>query len=130
VRPAPALLGVVGVVGAFLGVRALSDATLSTHTEIAADTRIEVVVNVDTNGGEIGQSIDEMVEAQIVICRLEVHSDIVGEIEPLGDDHHFRAVLSPSMDHTDQRQFRGCLEDWIIDHMKLDVVRLTPLDSS
>jgi hypothetical protein len=128
VRPAPALLGVVGVVGGLVGVRALSDATLSIHTDVAADSRIEVVVDVDTNGGEIGQSIDEMVGAQIVTCRLEVQSDVVGEIEPLGNDR-FRAVLRPSMDHTDQRQFRGCLEDWIIDHIKLDVVRLTTLDS-
>jgi hypothetical protein len=128
VKPIPALLGVVGVVGGFVGVRALSDATLSTHTEMAADSRIEVVVDIATNGGEIGQSIDEMVEAQIVTCRLEVHSDVVGDIEAIGNGR-FRATLSPSMDHTDQRQFRGCLEDWIIDHIKLDVVRLTTLDS-
>ena len=127
-KPIPALLGVVGVVGGLLGVRALSDATLSTHTEVDPDSRIEVVVDVDAHGGEIGQSIDEMVEAQIVTCRLEVHSDVVGEIVPLGNDR-FSATLSPSMDHSDQRQFRGCLEDWIIDHVKLEVVRLTTLDS-
>ena len=32
-------------------------------------------------GGEAGQTLDEMVEAQLVACRLEVNSDIVGEIE-------------------------------------------------
>ena len=127
-KPIPALLGVVGVVGGLLGVRALSDATLSTHTEVDPDSRIEVVVDADTHGAEIGQSIDEMVEAHIVTCRLEVHSDVVGEIVPLGNDR-FSATLSPSMDHSDQRQFRGCLEDWIIDHVKLEVVRLTTLDS-
>ena len=127
-KPTSALLGVVGVVGALLGVRALSDATLSTHAEVDLDSRIEVVVDAETNGGEIGQSIDEMVEALIVNCRLEVHSDVVGEIESVGDDR-FRATLSPGMDHTDQRQFRGCLEDWSIDHIRLDVVRLTSLDA-
>ena len=127
-KPAPALLGLVGLVGGLLGVLALRDATLSTHTQMAADSRIEVVVDAETNRGEIGQSIDEIVEAQIVTCRLEVHSDVVGEIESLGNAR-FRATLRPSMDHTDQRQFRGCLEDWIIDHIKLDVVRLTTLDS-
>jgi hypothetical protein len=128
VKPIPALLGVVGVLGGLLGVRALSDATLSTHADVDPGSRIEVVVDVDTHGGEIGQSIDEMVEAQIVTCRLEVHSDVVGDIEPLGNDR-FRATLSPSMDHNDQRQFRGCLEDWIIDHVRLDVMRLTTVDS-
>jgi hypothetical protein len=32
------------------------------------------------------------------------------------------------MDDTDQRQFRGCLEDWSIDHVRTDVERLEPLD--
>ena len=126
-KPIPALLGVVGVVGGLLGVRELSDATLSTHTEVRPNSLIEVVVDAETSGGEVGQSIDEMVEAQIVICRLEVHSDVVGEIESIGNDR-FRATLRPGMDHTDQRQFRGCLEDWLIDHVKLDVVRLTAVE--
>ena len=92
------------------------------------DSEIEVVVDAETNRGEIGQSIDEMVEAQIVTCRLEVHSDVVGEIESLGR-RPLPGHPEPGMDHTDQRQFRGCLEDWIIDHIRLDVVRLTSLDS-
>ena len=126
-RPAPVLLGVVGVIGGLIGVRAVRDATLSTHTPIAADSRIELVVEAETHRGEIGQSIEEIVEAQMVTCRLEVHSDIVGEVEALGNNS-FRAVLSPSMDHTDQRQFRGCLEDWVIDHIRLDVVHLTTIE--
>jgi hypothetical protein len=28
------------------------------------------------------------------------------------------------MDDTNRRQFRGCVEDWIVDHVRLDVVRL------
>jgi hypothetical protein len=68
-----------------------------------------------------------MVEAQLAACRLEVSSDIVGEIEPLGDGRHFHAVLAPSMDETDRRQFRGCLEDWRIDSFQLDVTRLAEL---
>jgi hypothetical protein len=128
-RAAPAVLGFVGVVGGLIGLRSLRDATLSTHTTtIAANSRIELIVDASTHRSEAGQSIDEIVEAQIVACRLEVSSDVVGDIESLGDDR-FRAVLTPSMDHTNQRQFRGCLEDWIIDHVKLDVVSLTTLDS-
>ncbi len=128
-RPGPALLAVVGIVGGLVGLRAVRDATLSTHsTQIAADSRIELVVDVETRDGETGQATDEMAEAQILTCRLEVHSDVVGAIQAHGNDR-FRAVLSPSMDRTDRRQFRGCLEDWIIDHVTLDVVRLAPLDS-
>jgi hypothetical protein len=28
------------------------------------------------------------------------------------------------MDETNRRQFRGCLEDWLVDHIRLDVVSL------
>jgi hypothetical protein len=31
------------------------------------------------------------------------------------------------MDETNRRQFRGCLEDWLIDHVRLDVVTLQDL---
>jgi hypothetical protein len=33
-------------------------------------------------------------------------------------------VLVPALDDSNQRQFRGCLEDWVIDHVKLDVEEL------
>jgi hypothetical protein len=31
------------------------------------------------------------------------------------------------MDETNRRQFRGCLEDWVVDQVRLDVVSLVPL---
>jgi hypothetical protein len=73
---------------------------------------------------------DEMVEAQLVACRLEVNSDIIGEVEPLPTAGYFRAVLQPSMDETNRRQFRGCLEDWKIDQFQLDVIRLAEIESN
>ena len=69
------------------------------------------MVKARVNGGEPGQTLDEMVEAQLVACRLEVSSDIIGEVEPLATHGYYKAVLKPSMDETDRRQFRGCLED-------------------
>ena len=85
------------------------------------DSRIELVVAAHTKGGETNQTLAEMVEAQLLACRLEVASDLVGAIEPVGDDR-FRAVLTPSMDETNRRQFRGCVEDWVIDGVRLDVI--------
>jgi hypothetical protein len=120
------LLAAVGVAIGVVGVVALRDATLSTHQDVAPDSRIEVVVSGRVKGGEQGQSLDEMVEAQIQECRLEVNSDVVGDIEPQGSGR-FRAVLMPSMDQTNRRQFRGCLEDWRIDQFQLDVIRLEEL---
>jgi len=117
-------LATVGVAIGVMAVVALREATLSKHESIPRNSQIEVVVAARVNGGERGQTLDEMVEAQLVACRLEVSSDLVGEIETERDGNHFRAVLQPSMDQTDRRQFRGCLEDWLIDQFQLDVIRL------
>jgi hypothetical protein len=126
VTPGGAALGVVGLAVGGLAVAGLREATLSTHQPVPPDSRIELVLNAATRGGEPGHTLDEMVEAQINTCRLEVSSDVVGEIEPLGDGR-FRAVLAPSMDETDRRQFRGCIGDWQIDHVALGVVSLDEL---
>lgn len=120
-------LGALIAVGiAIVAVVMLRDATLSTHQEVDPDSRIELVLRVRTNSAEAGQTVDEMAEAQLLTCRLEVSSDPVSPLEDLGDGR-FRVVLAPSMDETDRRQFRGCLEDWVIDHVQADVERLEPI---
>ena len=117
------VLVVVGFVIGIVGVLALREATLSTHQPVPRDSRIELVIAANTKGGEPHQTLAEMVEAQVLTCRLEVGSDVVGDIEADEDDR-FRVVLTPSLDETNRRQFRGCIEDWVIDHVRLDVVRL------
>jgi hypothetical protein len=117
------VLALVGVVVGIVAVSALREATLSTHQPVRRDSRIELVVSAHTKGGEETQTLAEMVQAQLLACRLEVESDLVGEIQSEGHNR-FRAVLTPSMDDTNRRQFRGCVEDWIVDHVRLDVVRL------
>jgi hypothetical protein len=121
------VLAAVGLAIGVVAVLALREATLSTHQPIAADSRIEVVVAGRTKGGEAGQTLAEMVQAQLLACRLEVSSDLLGPVEPQGGNR-FRAVLTPSMDETNRRQFRGCLEDWRLDQFQLDVIRLAVLD--
>lgn len=118
---------VVGLGVLVVAVVMLRDATLSTHQQTDPDSRIELVMYVSIKGEEARQTIDEMAEATLLACRLEVSADPVGPIEDLGDGR-FRAILSPSMDETDQRQFRGCLEDWTIDHVRTDVERLEPIE--
>jgi hypothetical protein len=118
-------LGAVGLGAGVVGVLALREATLSTHEQVVGQ-EMEVVVSANTKGGEGGQTLAEMVEAQLLTCRLEVTSDFAGPIEPLGDDR-FRAVLTPALDDTNRRQFRGCVEDFMIDHVQINVVELTDL---
>jgi hypothetical protein len=117
------VLAAVGLGIGIVAVIALREATLSTHDEVVPNRQIEVVVKGHKKNAERGQTIGEMVQAQLLACRLEVSSDLVGPIEPQGDNV-FRAVFAPSMDETDRKQFRGCLRDWRIDQFKMDVIRL------
>jgi hypothetical protein len=119
-RLATAALGVVGLVAGVLAVVALREATMSTHSPVPPDSRVELVVEASSRGGDESQSTAERVDAQVRTCRLEVAADLVGEMEPTGDDR-YRGILAPALDDTDRRQFRGCVEDWVIDNVRLDV---------
>jgi hypothetical protein len=122
ISPLKLLLGAVGLAIGVVAVFALREATLSTHEKVSG-RGTAVVVDAETKGAEKGQTLAEMVEAQLLTCRLEVSSDIRGPIEALGDGR-FRATLEPTLDETNERQFRGCVEDWLIDQVKVDVVDL------
>lgn len=126
IRPAPIALGVIGLALGVVGVLALREATLSTHTADDPDTQVAVVVRARTEDAEPGQSPAEMVEALLLTCRLEVTADVVGPIEDEGDGR-YRAVLQPALDDTDERQMRGCVEDWTIDHLRVDVLGFEPV---
>jgi hypothetical protein len=121
--PARVVLGAIGLAVGVAGVLALREATLSTHEPVEGDA-IELVVSARTEGGEQHQTLPEMVEAQLLTCRLEVTSDLAGPIESLGDGR-FRAVFEPAMDETNRRQFRGCVEDFMIDHVQINVLEIT-----
>jgi hypothetical protein len=123
------LLAAVGAAIAVVGTVALREATLSNHEAVAPDSQIELVVAARTKGGEAGQTLEEMVHAHLLACRLEVSSDLVAPIESQGKGR-FRAVLTPSMDGSNRRQFRGCLEDWLIDHTRIRVIRLAEVAQS
>ena len=125
-RPLAILAGGVGLAIGMLLVLALREATLSTHQPVAQNSQSVLIIDARARGAETTQSLEEIVEAQVQACRLEVNSDVVGEITADGDGH-YRAVLRPAMDETNRRQFRGCLEDWLIDHVRLDVVTLQNL---
>jgi hypothetical protein len=121
--PLRLLLGAVGVAIGIVGILALREATLSTHESVTA-AQTELVMSADTKGGERNQALPEMVEAQLKTCRLEVASDVDGPIESVGEGN-FRAVLVPALDETNRRQFRGCMEDWVIDHVRINVTEMT-----
>jgi hypothetical protein len=123
VKPLHLALGAIGLAIGWFGVLALREATLSTHQR-APGRGVEVVLFAETKGGEPRQTLSEMVEAQLLTCRLEITSDLQGQVESLGEGR-YRAMLAPALDETNKRQFRGCVEDWVIDHVRIDVLELT-----
>lgn len=88
---------------------------------------MELVVEAETHGSEPGQTVAEYTRAKILVCRTEVGlSDPVIDLEPLGDGV-FRTVLQPALDATNRKQLRGCLHDWNVDHLLVEVVSMKDL---
>lgn len=117
-----AALVVLALVGA--GVWQLRSETMSTHVPVAPDSRLAVTLEAESRMSETGQSLREMVTAKFAMCRLEVRAaDPIGPPDA-SDDGRFRFVLQPTLDDTDRVQLRGCLEDWNVDHLLLDVVEM------
>jgi hypothetical protein len=121
-RAGKIVLASVGFVIGVALVVTLREATLSTHEEVEQGSQMELVLSAHAKRPEQGQTVAELVEAQLLTCRLQTKSEIVEPLEPQGDDDEFRAVLAPAMDETDQRQFHGCLQDWLIDRVQVRVV--------
>lgn len=121
-----ALMGSVLVVVVLGGVYLLREATMSTHYATGADTRLVVVVEASSNRAEPGTTLDELAEAQVSTCVLEVSTNRDGEVERVpGTDDRFSFTLRPALDSTDRKQYEGCLEDWSVDHLRLRVVSMT-----
>lgn len=116
-RRAGWLVALLVLVGAIV---ALREATLSTHEAVPFDSTLVLTLRGSTRNGERTQSLAEMTSAALLTCRLEVNADPTGPVEQVDGDT-FRVVLRPSLDRTDRRQLRGCLEDWRIDHLRLAV---------
>lgn len=120
-RPTTVAAWVVGLALCAGGLHELQEATQSRHQRADPDSRVELVVQASSHRAEAGQSLQEMVEALLVTCRLEVTADIDLPVRAEGDGR-FRAVVQPDLDRTDRRQLRGCIEDWTIDQLRVDVV--------
>jgi hypothetical protein len=125
------LLGVLGLGVGAIAVSALREATLSTHQPVSPGSKVEVTVHARVHNTEQHQTLEEHVEAQLLACRLEVSSDIIEEgaeerAEPQveGGEGTFTFVMQPQLDQTNRRQFKGCVEDFVVDGLQMDVVEM------
>jgi hypothetical protein len=120
-RVVGAIAGAVVLAGA---IYLLREATISTHYQTDADSRLVVVVRAASNRPEEGVSLEHMASAQIELCALEVSR--AGDVQVVYEsDDRFVVTLTPALDSTDRKQYRGCLEDWNIDHLQLDIESLS-----
>ena len=124
VRLATIVLGALGLAVGIGAVLALREATLSTHQPVGRDSEVVIELRATVNDPEGGRTMDDMVDALLLGCRLEVdHSELISR----SDDGagRYTATFRPGLDQTNQRQLRGCLEDWSIDHLRVDVLSIT-----
>ena len=120
------LLVVATVVIVLGGVYLLRDATMSTHYPTGPDSRLDVVVRASSNRSEPGVTLIQAAAAQVDACALEVSARREGDLRVLdGDAGRLAVTLQPALDSTDRKQYRGCLEDWSVDHLMVRVESMT-----
>jgi len=116
----------VALGGVFVGGTTLMDATMTRHDDVEAGSALEVEMTISMRSGvEAGE--EEIAEALVVTCQLEVRGGVVHDLETLGDGR-YRFVMTPGLDEADRRQLTGCLQDMRIDHVLANVVSMTQRD--
>jgi hypothetical protein len=108
----------------FTGVLALADATQNRPDGSRAGTRSEVVFEVATKG-----HYDRNVAALGLwsTCQQTVDRVVTKSFEPRRAQR-FAAVVVPALGEQARRRFIGCLEDFTIDRVLGDVVRVRALE--
>lgn len=118
-RVAANVLWVALLVGGVMVVRSL---TQSTHPPIPPHSRTRIVLEPVQNRSEPSQTLTAVARAHLAFCDVEVSSAIQGEAEVIDDDPLLLAVVfAPALDDTDRKQFKGCLEDWLVDNHLIHV---------
>jgi hypothetical protein len=113
-------IGIAVVVCGLIGLRALADATLTTHVSMDPDSQMTMVLH-GNRGEEAEHDLPSQLESLAHYCQLEVEAAIVPDrTEVLGADR-IRVVFQPALDDADQRQFRGCVSDLRVDHLQASV---------
>ena len=107
--------------GVFVGGASLMDHTLSRHEDVPPDSELVVELTIATRSGvEAGN--EEIAEALVVVCQLEVRSNVLPDSIETIEDGHYQFVMRPGLDDSDRRQLIGCLQDFRIDNVLANVV--------
>ena len=104
------------------GVLVVRDLTQSTHHRRPADSRLRVVVEPVQNRSEPSQTLEAVARAHLAFCDVEVSPGIEGEPQVVAHDPLLiEVIFAPALDATDRKQFKGCVEDWLVDNHLIHV---------
>jgi hypothetical protein len=107
--------------GVFFGGASLMDHTLSRHEDVPPDSELVVELTIATRAGvEAGN--EEIAEALVVACQLEVRSNVLPDSIETIEEGRYQFVMRPGLDDSDRRQLIGCLQDFRIDNVLANVV--------
>jgi uncharacterized membrane protein len=118
VRAIATVLALVGLAVGILFLRAATQArpgggeTGTTVAELEISTR------------ETGATMEQLVDALWVACRLRLPSDADLVSSTVDSGGNATLVVTPALGETDQRQFAGCLGDTVLDRVDADVTRV------
>ncbi|HET8929614.1 MAG TPA: hypothetical protein VFN21_03045 [Acidimicrobiales bacterium] len=105
-----------------IGVHQLREATQSRHHATPPGSRTWVVVDAHQNRAPSSHTLEDMTDAQLRRCQIEVEAHQVRDLAAVpGESDHFVVVLQPALDASDRTQYQGCVEDWTFDHLLLQV---------
>ena len=119
------VLGVAVVILLGGGIYLLREATMSTNYATGPDSRMIIQVRAASNRAEEGVVLEQLALAQMGVCALDVsrgHGTDVRRVAGTAD--RFVITLQPALDSTDRKQYRGCLEDWTVNHVQLHVLSM------
>jgi hypothetical protein len=113
-----AVVAVLLVVGAVVGVGALGDLTQSRPDPVHDGAVTELVLEVDQDRftqGEAGAA-----DALWAVCAGQTRSRPTAPLAAIADGR-YRVVLTPAVGEHEERKLRGCLEDLTVDRVVGDI---------
>lgn len=113
---------VVIAIATVIGIDFLRDETMSTPDPPDPDAVMVLTLDVDTR--EAFGSVDDLVEALYVACRVRLPDETQLLESTESADGLGRLVVAPAVGETGERRFVGCLEDATIDRVNADLVTM------
>jgi hypothetical protein len=126
------LVPLVAVITLGLTVWVLLSVFKSTNVSTPHDSTTTIVASVDANH-RFEQPVRSAAQALLLTCLADVPGDVSDQVEPAASGRDdFRVTVRPALDADDEAKVRGCIHDFVIPHVRAEVVcmRHTGRDSA